>query len=461
MQNAECGMRDKAECGMWNEECQMTNKSILNAAFCILHAIVVLGGLLTPALRAQTPATLPMPAPQTPAATPTAAREGEPLTLTRLEQLAEQYHPILPRDRAQIDAALGHATQAGMWRNPRFSDANPQTFAGRNTLQYVGISQEIPVMGKKRLEGAAANEIAHQQEFNYGQDRYQLFTNIRQQFYQLLADQRRIQVLAEMVNVVRRSYEMGEQKRKAGVASPADLLLLRLDVQRAEASLLSARALLEGDRKQMGAIVGVPGLVDHDVNGELSGDYPVFDEEGIKRYVTAQNTHIRIAQAVVAQYQLQLRRAEVEPYPNPFLGPAYQYGLVPGAEQFWLNIQFDIPVWNRNQGGIREARGQLLAAQKNLATIQYDLLNRAHDLYGQFQAARAVVRKFETEILPNARELLRLAREGYGKGLTDFATFLQVQRGVVQANLDYVTALTDLWMNAVQLAGLLQLEKFR
>src|SRR6185437_13083358 len=249
--------------------------------------------------------------------------------------------------------------------------------------------------------------------------------------------------------------------RKAGVSSPADVLLLRLDVQRAEANLLSARALLEGDRKQMGAIVGVPGLVDRDVFGELSGDYPIFDGEGIKRYVSAQNTRIRIAQAVVAQYQLQLRRAEVEPYPNPFLGPAYQYGLTPGAEQFWLNIQFDIPVWNRNQGGIREARGKLLAAQKDLATIQFDLLNRAHDLYGQYQAARAVVRKFEAEILPNARELLRLAREGYGKGLTDFATFLQVQRGVVQANLDYVTALTDLWMNAVQLAGLLQLEKFR
>ena len=31
----------------------------------------------------------------------------------------------------------------------------------------------------------------------------------------------------------------------------------------------------------------------------------------------------------------------------------------------------------------------------------------------------------------------------------------------MQANLDYVDALTNLWFNAVQLAGLLQMEKFR
>jgi cobalt-zinc-cadmium efflux system outer membrane protein len=442
-------MTNKADCGMKNEECDMINKSILNSAFCILHSALVLVGLLTPALRAQE-------------LLPPALREGgEPLTLRRLEELADQYNPILPRDRAQIDAARGTATQAGMWNNPRFDTNNPQVFNGRTTLLNVGFQQEIPVMGKKRLDQAAGNEVARQQEFSLAQDRFNLFTSIRQQFYQVLADQRRIQVLTEMVQILRRSFETGQKKRKAGEASEADVLALRLDWQRAEANLLSTRALLDSDRKQLGDLVGIPGLVQGDVLGELSGDYPVFDEEQLKRFVTTQNTQILIAQAVIAQTKLQLRRAEVEPFPNPYLGPAYQYGLLPGAEQFWFNIQFDIPVLNRNQGGIRAARGNLKAAEGNLTTIQYNLLNQAHNLIGQYRAAREVVRKFESDILPNARELLRLAQEGYGKGLTDLGTFLQFQRSLVQANSDYLDALLNLWTNAVQLAGLLQLEKFR
>lgn len=425
-------------------------------------------GMLTPALPAQSPPPAqPVRAPQTPSASapqalPPALRESnEPFTLSRLEQLADEYHPILPRDRAQVDAALGAATQAGLWPNPRYYDANPQTYAGRFALQYVGFSQVIPVAGKKRLDQAAGNEVARQTEFNYFQDRYLLFTNIRMQFYQVLSDQRRIQVLEELVQVLQQSYETGQQKIKAGQSTRTDVLLLKLQLQRAQANLLNTRALLEADRKQLGALVGIPGLVDREVAGQFSGDYPFFDEEGIKRYVTQQHTQVRIAQAVVSQRRFQIRRAKVEPIPNPYIGPAYQYGMVAGAEQFWLNIQFDIPIWNRNQGGIRQARGNLKAAEENLMTITYDLLNRTHDLFGQYQGARAVVRKYEEEILPNARELLRLARQGYDKGLTDIAVFLQAQRAVVQANLDYVDALTNLWFSAVQLGGLLQLEKFR
>jgi cobalt-zinc-cadmium efflux system outer membrane protein len=268
-------------------------------------------------------------------------------------------------------------------------------------------------------------------------------------------------VLTDLVAVLRSSYETGQKKRQAGESSQADVLLLQLDLQRAEAQLNSTKALLIGDRKQLGDLVGIPGLVDRDVVGEFSGDYPVFDEEAILRFVMTQNTQVLVARAVIEQYKFQLRRAEVEPFPNPYLGPAYQYGLLPGGEQFWFNIQFDIPILNRNQGGIRAARGNLRAAQENLTTIQNSLLNQAHNLLSQYQAAREIVRKFETEILPNTRELLRLAREGYGKGLTDFATFLQVQRSLVQANSDYVDALLNLWNNAVQLSGLLQLEKFR
>ncbi len=393
---------------------------------------------------------------------PPAVRDStEPLTLQRLEELADQYNPILPRDRAQLDSARGQATQAGTWNNPRFDTNNPQVFNGRTTLLNVGFQQEVPVMGKKRLDQAAANEVARQSEFTYTQDRIALFTNIRQQFYQVLADQRRIQVLTEMEEVLRRTYEAGQQVEKAGDISHADVLLLLLDLQRMQGQLFNAKALLAGDRKQLGYIVGIPDLITGDVSGELSGAYPVFDEEMVNRFLMMQNTQVLIARAVIDQAKYQLRRAEVEPFPNPYLGPAYQYGTLPGAEQFWFNIQFDIPVLNRNQGGIRAARGNLRAAEENLATTQNNLLNQAHNLLSQYRGAREMVRNYETNILPTTRELLRLHQAGFRQGLKDFSTYLQIQRSLVQANSDYLDTLTNLWSYAVQMAGLLQLEKFR
>ena len=42
--------------------------------------------------------------------------------------------------------------------------------------------------------------------------------------------------------------------------------------------------------------------------------------------------------------------------------PAYNFGLQPGSDQFWLNLTFPIPVWNLNQGNIRAARANIREA---------------------------------------------------------------------------------------------------
>src|SRR5947209_1205684 len=135
---------------------------------------LVLLGTLAPAACAQ-----PRGADATPLAGELSDRE-QPWTLDRLVAVAEQYNPILPRDRAQVQSARGNALQAGIWPNPRFDSNNPQVIAGRTTTLNAGIQQEIPVMGKKRLDQAAATEQVRQAEWAYHQDRYAMLAAVRQ-----------------------------------------------------------------------------------------------------------------------------------------------------------------------------------------------------------------------------------------------------------------------------------------
>jgi cobalt-zinc-cadmium efflux system outer membrane protein len=389
-----------------------------------------------------------------------APAQAPPLTLEYLEDIALRVNPIPRRDFAQTDAARGLAAQAGLFPNPQFSSNNPWVFNGRASLLNVGFQQEIPVMGKKKLDQAAANENTRQQEITTEQDVLTLLTRVRQQFYTVLADQRRVEVLTELAEVARRSYEAGEKKRKAGDATLADVLILQTDYQRVLANLRSATAILDGDRKQLGAIVGAPGLIDRPVVGRLTGAYPTFDERRLLEYVANDHTSIRNLRSVVVQNQFLLRRAEVEPYPNPTLGPAYQIGLVPGSDQFWFNFSFPIPAWDRNQGNIRATRANLATSVAQVEVTRNDLVNQASNAISQYLAARALVEEFEAAILPKSAEAARLVREGYAKGIVDLATFLTAQRAAIQANSDYVDALQNLWTNAAQVAGLLQMARF-
>jgi outer membrane protein TolC len=250
-------------------------------------------------------------------------------------------------------------------------------------------------------------------------------------------------------------------------------------------------------------------------------------------YVTKHHTQIANALSVIRQNRILIRRAQVEPFPNPTLGPAYQFGLVPGNDQFWFNITFNIPVWDLNQGAISAAKANLRASTANIDSVRLNLVNQAANLLSQYLAALSIVERFEGKgqdgqpywyrhtdqaiasmrndkvaegvlvklaplknkrlsaaeftnelsklltpaelqqfqdailkhaaepgIVATANEAARLYQIMFANKTTDLATLIQAQRAAAQANSDYVDALQNLWNNATQLSGLLQLEKF-
>jgi outer membrane protein TolC len=91
--------------------------------------------------------------------------------------------------------------------------------------------------------------------------------------------------------------------------------------------------------------------------------------------------------------------------------------------------------------------------------VQNDQLSKVADALGRYLSARLLVERYENEILPNVRQAQKLSAEGYGKGVFDFARYLQAQRTVVETTRGYTEALNSLWSAAVDLAGLLQLEQ--
>ncbi|HEV3440184.1 MAG TPA: TolC family protein [Gemmata sp.] len=420
-----------------------------------------------PGQKGPTPLSPPRPfnPSQAPNANPAPTLDGPP-TLANLEELADRVNPIIVRDRAQIESNRGQAAQAGIWSNPQFNSNNPEIINGRGTTLNAGFQLEIPVNGKKVLDQSAANEATRQAEIALATDRLVLHASIRQQYYTVLVDQERMDVLNKTLVLVQKSYDTGLARQKAGDLGTADILNFLVDLQRTQAALRSAAAILDGDKKQLEAIIGVPGLIREPLQGKLSGPYPQFDEAELIEYVTKHHTQIASALSVLRQNKILLRRAQVEPLPNPTLGPAYQFGLVPGSDQFWFNLTFNIPVWDLNQGSIRAAKANMAVAAANIDTTRLNLVNQAANLLSQYLAALAIVERFEGKgkdepgIVANANEAARLYQLMFANKTTDLATLLQAQRTAMQANSDYVDARQNLWNNATQLSGLMQLEKF-
>jgi len=383
------------------------------------------------------------------------------ITLNEASELAIQYNPILRSAAAQIESARGQAVQAGLWNNPRWDTNNPQVLASGPNNQYnAGFQLEIPVAGKKRLDRGAVEQQVRQAVFDYRTDRMNMLTAVRQQFYGLLAQQRRVEISRELVEIARKAQSIAKAMKGIGLQADVDVLPLSIEFQRAEAMLLQAERILEGRRRQLAATIGLPNLPIQRVEGRLDSQFPQINEPALREFVASRHPRILTASAEIDRRQILLRRAEVEPIPNPYTGPAAAWGPTTNPTQFWYNFQFNIPIWNLNQGGRRAAAADIRDARASLVMLQNDLLRQAAQAYARYRAAHTLAERYGREILPLALQNQELNREAYEKREFEPLRYLLAQRLLTESYLEYIDALEEVWNSAAELGNLMMIEQF-
>jgi cobalt-zinc-cadmium efflux system outer membrane protein len=382
-------------------------------------------------------------------------------TIDQCVNLALDNHPQLVEGNARIDEARGGYVQSSLYPNPRLDSGNPQTI-GRSpsSIYSVGFTQEIIRGGKRQLDMAAANEGVRASEWDLVRRRYDIITAVRQDFYSALSAQQRAAILETILTLAKRSEKTSQDLYKAEQVSETDLLLLKVERQRAEASLQSVQMLLKGRLKQLAATMGLPQVRIEKVTGDLAVQIPEFDDATVLTQVVDNSPFVQIANIDVTRAMLLLQRAEVEPKPNVTIQGGYQFTQSAPHDQGLVGVYVDIPIWNRNQGKILAAGAAVRRSVAQRNQVQNSLTRQLADALGRFRSANEQVRKYEEGILPDAKRTLTLVQNAYARGQFDISRLLQTQRSYFEANLDYIAAQETRLLSAAEVAGLLQLDQF-
>ncbi|MDB5392053.1 MAG: TolC family protein [Planctomycetaceae bacterium] len=385
----------------------------------------------------------------------------EQLTLEQCVNLALEYHPQLFEGTARIDEARGGQVQAGLYPNPRLDSGNPQTI-GRSpsSIYSFGFTQEILRKGKRQLDVAAAGEGVRSTEWDLVRRRFEIITAVRQDFYSTLSVQQREAILGTILTLAKRSEKTSQDLFKAEQVSETDLLLLRVERQRAEASLQSVQMLRKGRLKQLAATMGVPQIRIDKVDGDLAIPIPEFDDASVLNEVVSNSPFVQIANIDVNRAMLLLQRAELEPKPNFTVQGGYQFTQNAPHDQALVGVYVDIPIWNRNQGNIMAAGAAVRRTVAMRDQVQNSLTRQLADAISRFRSANEQVRKYEEGILPDAKRTLTLVQSAYARGQFDISRLLQTQRSYFEANLDYINAQESRLLSASEVAGLLRLDQF-
>jgi cobalt-zinc-cadmium efflux system outer membrane protein len=400
---------------------------------------------------------LPLATPLAIPATPTPPPEATVLTLADLEQMALSSNPSLGRAQAAVASARGNWVQVGLPPNFSFGYLGQQLGSGNVASQHAMLMDgEIVTGGKLRWNRAVAEQEIVRAEQSLFAQQQRVITDVRIGFYESLLAQRNLDLAQQLLRIANDAKTTAQRLLQAGETSRVDLRQAEIEVFNGQNNLNDARQRHFAAWQSLRSVLGMPTLAPVVLEGDLESLPPEITWDDALGRLLSLSPELGVARANVDRADAALVRARLEPIPNVrFQGGPMQDMGYGGKTDGIVQMLLPMPLFNRNQGGIAQARADLTAAQRAVEQAELDLQNRLAPVYERYASAVYRVRMFRESILPAAVDQLDLVRRGYAAGEFPFINLLNAQRTFFQQNQQYLQALLDLRSATAEIEGLL------
>jgi cobalt-zinc-cadmium efflux system outer membrane protein len=370
----------------------------------------------------------------------------EQLTLEQALEMAERLHPRLAEAHALVEAAAGRAQQAGAFPNPEAilgAQQLPLDNDASNQREYVaGVAQPVPLGG--RLGKAREAELLDREVRLRGLEltRRELRRRVHSAFATALYQEQAFQTQSEIARSLAAVGVTTKARVDAGDAVPDDLARVRMELARAKVEVERSQFMREQATLALVAAIGDARLVVNSLTGNLNTTFEIPTLESLVSNLAAQ-PEMRLADADRRAWSARIDLAKAERIPDVKVEALYHRLEATSENTLDLGLSFPLPLFNRNQGRIREARAEAAAAEARSRMTGNELNLRLRESYAQLASALAGSRALQTEILPLAESVLKSAEARYAAGDTSLAEVLLVRRDWAGLRLNQLESLRD------------------
>lgn len=380
--------------------------------------------------------------------------ERKALTIADLEAIAFQHNPTLAIAMARIQAARGRAVQAGLYPNPvvgyHATEIGNQGTAGQ---QGAIVSQRFITGAKLRLDREIADKEVDALQFLLQAQEARVLNDVRARFYEAGIAQRRVELTRELVQIGDNLVTATKKLLEGRQGTENDVL--QAEIRADNARILHENARNESTEawRRLGAVIGIPGMKMHPLEGVVEVNLPVYRWEDCYRMVLVNHPELNAAKARVERSNLAIRRAKREPIPNVDVSVSVRHNNISGSNNANVQMGIPLPLFDRNQGNRRAAEAQWTAAQHDVSRIELLLQDRLAVAFRLYSNARQQATRYRERIVPRAGKSLQIVTNGYDKGQVEYLTLLTAQQTFVEVSLAHLDSLRELWASVVAIEG--------
>ena len=387
------------------------------------------------------------------------AQKATLISLDQAIDLALAHNHSIKAQRTLILQNQAQEITANLRPNPTFlADSqfvpffSPQDFSGDNldqTQQFdVGLSYLFERGHKRQRRLQAARDQTAVTRAQVTDAERTLAFNVGQQFVSVLLAESTLQFALQDLQDFQQEVDISEAQLKAGAISEGDYLKIKLQLLQFQTDVSSARLA------KVQALVGLRQFMGYDAvpeNFDVIGDLayqPIQTKlEDLQAKALQARPDYRAAELGItaAQSQILLAKANAKVDVNG----AYDFTHVSGENSASIFINFDLPIFNRNQGEIARTRYALTQAQEQQQSTSDAVLSDVSNAYEALRSNDEIVHLYTSGYLKQAQDSRDISEYAYKRGAASLLDYLDAARSYRAAQLAYRQALAS-YMTAVE-----------
>jgi cobalt-zinc-cadmium efflux system outer membrane protein len=400
------------------------------------------------------------PLPPAPQLRPTApGPEGRPMSLADLQRLAALYSPAIRSAEAAVEAAKGAVKQAGAHPNPTVFFEQDTVGTGPGGYEGLGFNQVVKTANKLKLQQAAAMMDLLNAKLALKRAYSDLAYQVRTNYFAVLVASEGVKINEALYQFTNEIYRVQVELVEGTIAAPYEPLLLRPLALQARLNLVQAQNQYLASWKQLAATLGLRDMPPTELAGRVDMPIPVFEYNEVLARVLAGHTDVLAASNSIQKARFTLGLAKVIPVPDVTLNVLVQkdYTAAPNVYVHSLQFGLPVPIFDQNQGNIKQAEGLLAQALAGPELARNTLTSSLADAYNRYVTSRENVDISMQQIRDQVRAYRNLyARRQSDPNAVSFGDVVTAQQTLAGYIAGYVTALGLQWTAVNDVANLLQ-----
>jgi len=387
----------------------------------------------------------------------------QPLTLKTVVETALQNNPEILAARKKWQAAQARITEERTPDKPRVDLERMYAPRDKNILsgaseKNIAITQEIPFPTSLVLRGRVAGSETEMARAAYDAKVRDVLSRVKKAYRSLAMSHHHIRIVEENTDLMRRFSRVAESKYAVGRASQAEVLKAQVELARMLNMLVDLSQEKETNQAMLNMLLNQSPQTPLGIPAELHPANLGYTIGDLQKMALEQRPELRESELAIRKSRQSLNLARSDYLPDLM----FQYrrrNMEAGPDSQDAILGFSVPLWFWKQNAaVREAQADKEMAEAEYAAMRNETLFQVQSRLTKFQTSVRLVQLYDTSVLPQARQALKVTESAYQADKASFLDLIDAARTLLTFEQEYYHSLNDSESNLADLEQLVGMD---